>query len=59
MKHNYYIVDGEDRSLFYIKERNTGHIIKTFKILSEARKFIAKLNSGCGFNGWTPEFIIK
>lgn len=56
---NYIVSEGENKSLYYVKETATGHIIKTFKGFSDARRFMISLNKGAGFDGWTPKFFLK
>ena len=56
---DYKLVEGEDKSLYYVREVKTDQIIKSFKNFSEARKFLAFLNKGGAFDGWTPEFFLK
>lgn len=56
---DYNIIEGENKSLYYVKENKTGQIIESFKNFNEARKFMVSLNKGAGFNGWTPNFFLK
>ena len=56
---NYKIVEGEDKSLYYIKENKTEHIIRSFKEFNEARRFMVSLNKGAAFDGWTPKFFLQ
>lgn len=32
--------------------------IKTFIERDSAKQMMRKLNGGCGFNGWTPDFFL-
>jgi hypothetical protein len=32
--------------------------IKTFVERDSAKQLMRKLNGGCGFNGWTPDFFL-
>jgi hypothetical protein len=59
MKHNYTLVEGDEKSLYFIKEAKTGHVIRAFRSFSDARKFMNHLNKGIGFDGWTPNFFLK
>lgn len=56
---NYVINEGENRSLFHVKETKTNQTIKSFKHFSDARRFMVHLNSGGGFDGNTPTFFLK
>jgi len=53
---NYRVVEGIN---FTVVETATDHIIKTYKTLKEAKSFMRYLNLGGGFDGFTPEFILK
>ncbi len=55
---DYKLVEGEDKALYYIKEVKTDQVIKAFRSFSDARKFLKFLNSGGGFSGWTPSFLL-
>lgn len=55
----YNIVEGENKTLYYIKEAKTDQIIKTFNNWSDARKLFKHLNAGGGFDGFTPTFFLK
>lgn len=57
-KFNYNLVEGEDKSLYYVKEEATGQIIESFKVFNEARSFMKHLNLGGGFDGFTPSFMV-
>ena len=56
---NYNLVEGENKSLYYVKENMTDQVIKSFKEFNEARKFLRSLNLGAGFAGWTPSFVLR
>jgi len=56
---NYNIVEGENKSHYYIKEMKTGHIIASFSKYCDARSFIVKMNKGYAFDGWTPNFFLQ
>lgn len=32
--------------------------VQKFSDRTEAKQFMRKLNGGCGFNGWTPQFFL-
>ena len=53
---NYRVVEGSN---FTVVETATDLIIKTYKTLREAKSFMRHLNLGGGFDGFTPEFILK
>lgn len=57
--YNYTIVEGENRSLYYVKEKKTGHVIASFAEFCQARAFMVKMNNGLAFDGWTPKFFLK
>jgi len=59
MANNYKIIEGDKKSVFHVKENKTDQIIKTFKNFNEARKFVAHLNKGAFFDGFTPNFFLK
>jgi hypothetical protein len=42
-----------------ILESKTGYIVKENLSHDEAKELARKLNFGMGFDGWTPEFILK
>lgn len=44
---------------FYITERATGYVVAKGLSGDDARKLTKRLNSGAGFNGWTPEFMLQ
>lgn len=54
----YAIVKNSNTS-FSLKELKSGNIIDGFKSWAEARRQSVFLTAGGGFNGWTPNFIIK
>ena len=58
-KYNYSIVEGENKSVYYVKEDSTDQIIESFSDWSDARKCMKHLNSGGGFDGFTPTFFLK
>ena len=45
--------------VFDIYERNTELRVKTFNSYNKAKEIVKNLNSGGGFNGWTPTFFTK
>lgn len=55
---NYKLIEGENKSIYHVKETATGHIIKSFRQFSEAKKFMKHLNLGGGFDSWTPSFFL-
>lgn len=40
-------------------ETTTGLVIKPFDDSRPAKLFANRLNGGCGFRGFTPEFILR
>lgn len=54
---NYRVIKNFDQ--YKVIENKTNHTMKTFTKSHEAYKMCNQLNSGKGFDGWTPEFIIK
>lgn len=57
MKFNYSVV--ENNNTFNVIENTTGLIISSFCDKVLAKKRMKTLNMGAGFDGWTPEFIVK
>lgn len=54
---NYYIKFSDNKHC--VVESATDQHIKSFGTRKEANVFRDFLNSGGGFDGWTPEFVIK
>ena len=54
----------QDNKVFnVIEERKIEDVIekiciKTLSTREDAKQMMRKLNGGCGFNGWTPEFFL-
>lgn len=59
MANNYRIIEGEDKSVYYIKEVKTDQIIASFNDWGKTRKLFKHLNNGGCFDGWTPNFFLK
>jgi hypothetical protein len=53
-----YFIKSEDGK-FHVIERDTDQNIKSYNNYCKAKKQCDLLNSGVGFDGWTPAFIIK
>lgn len=53
---NYKIVN--KRSIFTVVETDSNLIIKQFNQKKEAVKLLRLLNSGSGFQGFTPPFVV-
>jgi len=53
---NYRVVEG---NTYTVVETATEQIIKKFDTLKEAKSFMRYLNLGGGFDGWTPQFMLK
>ena len=53
-----YSIEPDINSSFKVVENKTGHLIKTEVPYSVAKSVSSFLNSGFGFNGWTPEFLL-
>jgi diaminopimelate decarboxylase len=54
---NYKIIDNS--SIFNVIETTTEQVIKTFTTMHEAKHYMRYLNFGGGFDGWTPQFMLK
>lgn len=54
---NYEIVN--NNGIFQVVESQTEQLIKSFVFFRDAKEFSKKLNNGCGFSGWTPNFFLK
>lgn len=52
---NYKIVKSKNK--YSVVEIMTDHIIKEFTILQKATTLLKHLNSGGGFDSWTPAFF--
>lgn len=48
-----------DNGVHQVLETSTEQIIETFKDNKECRKFMRHLNLGGGFDGFTPQFVLK
>jgi hypothetical protein len=57
MPMNYKLVENKNKSVYYVKETKTDHIIESFSNFAEAKNFMKQLNLGGGFDGWTPAFM--
>jgi hypothetical protein len=44
---------------YCVEEKATGHIIKAFDHNADAKKMMKFLNLGGGFDGFTPEFMVR
>ncbi len=44
---------------YCVEEKTTGYIIKSFDQHADAKKMMKFLNLGGGFDGFTPEFIVR
>lgn len=53
---NYRVVEGSN---FTVVETTTEQIINTFSTIKEAKNYMRYLNLGGGFDGWTPQFMLK
>lgn len=49
---------GTGEADFYIKEMQTGHVVRDNMRAGDAKHRTKQLNSGAGFNGWTPDFFL-
>lgn len=56
---NYEITSEVGDNQFFVYETATGHIIKRFNKICDARKLAKHLNNGGGFDGNTPNFFLK
>jgi hypothetical protein len=41
-----------------VENKNETVRIKSFVDRDSAKQMMRKLNGGCGFNGWTPDFFL-
>lgn len=48
-----------ETGLFHVMEMQTGQVIKSFAFIKDAKNLAKRLNSGMGFAGWTPSFLLK
>lgn len=48
-----------DNHDYLVHEKTSDQYIKGFKTKEDAKKLMRHLNMGGGFDGWTPEFILK
>ena len=55
---NYEIVRNES-TLFDVVETKTEQVMETFTFMQDAITYMSKLNSGKGFDGWTPKFFLE
>ena len=55
---NYKLAVDNDK-LVSVVETSTQSTIKTFFELKEAKEFLRHLNLGGGFDGFTPNFLLK
>lgn len=53
---NYRVIEG---NTYTVVETATEQIIRKFKTLKEAKSYMRSLNLGGGFDGWTPQFMLK
>lgn len=53
-----YIVE-EDDTVFSVVEKTTDTVVYQAKRLEQAKQMCVKLNSGTGFQGFTPTFFTK
>lgn len=56
---NTYVKSDKKINKFIVFEEQSEHILATFDEHSLAKKFSKKQNGGCGFNGFTPQFVLK
>lgn len=48
-----------NKTMFDVIETQTGHVVFTHPMHSEAKKVMRHLNLGGGFDGQTPDFFMK
>ena len=48
-----------DNHDYIVHEKTSNQFIERFKTKNEAKKLLKHFNMGGGFDGWTPEFILK
>ena len=56
MKYN---IEKNGKKNYLVIEDKTHYIIKKYRTLSDASRMVSHLNSGGGFNGNTPGFIVN
>lgn len=49
----------KESDLYKVVEVATSHVIMSFKVEQEARKYMRSLNFGAVFDGWTPRFFLQ
>lgn len=59
-----YKVTQRNNIFYVVEERNITSGVEVVQIKSyvqrdEAKQMMRKLNGGCGFNGWTPNFFLN
>ena len=55
----YHEFDQYDCLVWYVYETATEQIVAEFLFEEDAEEFSNRLEKGCGFNGFTPAFIIR
>jgi hypothetical protein len=45
--------------LYKVIEKDTGHIIGIYPTSIKAQIIKTALNNGAGFDGWTPDFLLR
>lgn len=55
---NNYIVE-EDDTVFSVVEKTTETVVYQAKKLEQAKQMCSRLNSGTGFQGFTPTFFTR
>lgn len=53
-----YRYDKVEDGTFIITEKATGYVVARNLEFHQAKHSTKRLNSGSGFNGWTPEFML-
>ena len=51
-------LDQDDCLLWHVYERSTDQIIESFLFEEDAAEFAVNLEKGCGFQGFTPSFML-
>lgn len=58
MNYSINLRDTSTPEVFEIVEKDTDHVVSETTVFSDARKILKRFNSGSGFAGWTPAFVL-
>jgi len=54
-----YKIKNNPNNNFEVIETSTEQIVATFSAQKDAKQLLRHLNLGGGFDGWTPQFMLK